>query len=40
MVFVLVTDRDEVDSLIDELVVHTKKLVKATTKEIDKWRRT
>lgn len=30
---------DEVDSLIDELVVHTKKLVKATSKEIDKWRR-
>lgn len=39
MVFVLATDRDEVDSLIDELVVHTKKLVKATSKEIEKWTR-
>ncbi|CAN8246641.1 unnamed protein product [Cochlearia groenlandica] len=30
---------DEVDSLIDELVVSTKRFVKATSKEIDKWRR-
>jgi hypothetical protein len=30
---------DEVGSLIDELVINTKKLVKATSREIEKWRR-
>lgn len=33
----VIFDRNEVDSLIDELVVSTKKLVKATTNEIEKW---
>lgn len=32
-------DRDEVDSLIDELVVNTKKLAKVASDEFDKWRR-
>ncbi|XP_019228611.1 PREDICTED: protein TRIGALACTOSYLDIACYLGLYCEROL 5, chloroplastic [Nicotiana attenuata] len=32
-------NQDEVGELIDELVVNTKKLIKATTQELDKWRR-
>ncbi|XP_038712960.1 uncharacterized protein LOC120006909 isoform X2 [Tripterygium wilfordii] len=31
--------QDEISSLIDELVINTKKLVRATSKEIEKWRR-
>ncbi|KAB5512426.1 hypothetical protein DKX38_029492 [Salix brachista] len=30
---------DEIGGLIDELVINTKKLVKATSREIEKWRR-
>ncbi|XP_059297390.1 uncharacterized protein LOC132050249 [Lycium ferocissimum] len=32
-------NRNEVGELLDELVVNTKKLIKATTQELDKWRR-
>ncbi|KAJ8526457.1 hypothetical protein K7X08_028934 [Anisodus acutangulus] len=32
-------NQDEVGELLDELVVNTKKLIKATTQELDKWRR-
>lgn len=31
--------KDEIGALINELVINTKKLVKATTREVDKWRR-
>ena len=31
--------RDEITALVDDLVINTKKLVRATTKEIEKWRR-
>lgn len=31
--------RDEIGALVDELVDNTKKLIKATEREIDKWRR-
>ncbi|KAL5538259.1 hypothetical protein UlMin_027754 [Ulmus minor] len=31
--------QDEIGALIDELVDNTKKLARATSKEIDKWRR-
>ncbi|KAF5727091.1 hypothetical protein HS088_TW22G00778 [Tripterygium wilfordii] len=31
--------QDEISSLIDELVTNTKKLVKATSREMEKWRR-
>ncbi|KAJ4953638.1 hypothetical protein NE237_030470 [Protea cynaroides] len=31
--------QDEIGALIDEVVIHTKKLIRATSKEIDKWRR-
>lgn len=31
--------RDELSGLIDELVISTKKVFRATSKEIDKWRR-
>ncbi|GLU16317.1 hypothetical protein SLE2022_327560 [Rubroshorea leprosula] len=31
--------QDDINALIDELVINTKKLVRATSKEIDKWRR-
>ncbi|XP_077224644.1 glycine-rich protein [Tasmannia lanceolata] len=31
--------QDEIGVLIDELVVNTKRLIKTTSKEIDKWRR-
>ncbi|TKW27220.1 hypothetical protein SEVIR_3G243700v4 [Setaria viridis] len=30
---------DQIDVLLDELIENTKKLIKATSKEIDKWRR-
>ncbi|KAJ1262955.1 hypothetical protein BS78_09G147900 [Paspalum vaginatum] len=30
---------DQIDILVDELIENTKKLIKATSKEIDKWRR-
>ncbi|KAK9094773.1 hypothetical protein Scep_026242 [Stephania cephalantha] len=30
---------DEINALIDELVVNSKKLIRATSREIDKWRR-
>lgn len=35
----LLAFRDDIDSLVDEIVVNTKKLIKATSKELDKWRR-
>ncbi|KAL3845737.1 hypothetical protein ACJIZ3_003140 [Penstemon smallii] len=31
--------QDEIGALVDELVVNTKKLIQATSKEVDKWRR-
>ncbi|KAI8000445.1 hypothetical protein LOK49_LG09G01892 [Camellia lanceoleosa] len=31
--------QDEIGALIDELVMNTKKLIKATSTEVDKWRR-
>ncbi|GAV71993.1 hypothetical protein CFOL_v3_15482 [Cephalotus follicularis] len=31
--------QDDIGTLIDELVINTKKLVRATSREIDKWRR-
>ena len=31
--------RDEIGALVDDLVDNTKKLVRATSREIDKWRR-
>ncbi|GKV35156.1 hypothetical protein SLE2022_236840 [Rubroshorea leprosula] len=31
--------QDDISALIDELVLNTKKLARATSKEIDKWRR-
>ncbi|KAK1386794.1 chorion class B protein L11 [Heracleum sosnowskyi] len=31
--------QDEIGTLIDDLVVNTKKLIRATSKEVDKWRR-
>ncbi|KAF8405634.1 hypothetical protein HHK36_007710 [Tetracentron sinense] len=31
--------QDEIGALIDEVVINTKKLIRATSKEIDKWRR-
>ncbi|KAG8378572.1 hypothetical protein BUALT_Bualt08G0150800 [Buddleja alternifolia] len=31
--------QDEIGSLVDELVVNTKKLIQATSREVDKWRR-
>lgn len=31
--------RNEVDALIDEFVIKTKRLMVAASKEIDKWRR-
>lgn len=35
----LLAFRDDIDSLVHEIVVNTKKLIKATSKELDKWRR-
>ncbi|XP_004250103.1 protein TRIGALACTOSYLDIACYLGLYCEROL 5, chloroplastic [Solanum lycopersicum] len=32
-------NHDEVGQLIDEIVANTKKLIKTTTQELDKWRR-
>lgn len=31
--------KDEIGDLVDELVKNTKRLIRATSKEIDKWRR-
>lgn len=31
--------RDDIGALVEELVDNTKKLVRATTREMDKWRR-
>lgn len=31
--------RDEIGALVDDLIINTKKLISATSKEIDKWRR-
>lgn len=31
--------QDEIGALVDELVINTKKLIRATSKEVDKWRR-
>lgn len=31
--------RDDITALVDDLVINTKKFIKATSKEIDKWRR-
>ncbi|KAK2975637.1 hypothetical protein RJ640_021082 [Escallonia rubra] len=31
--------QDEIGALVDDLVVSTKKLIKATSREVDKWRR-
>ncbi|PIN01570.1 RNA helicase [Handroanthus impetiginosus] len=31
--------QDEIGALVDELVVNTKKLIQATSREVDKWRR-
>ncbi|XP_052200798.1 uncharacterized protein LOC127807177 isoform X2 [Diospyros lotus] len=31
--------QDEIGVLFDELVINTKKLIKATSKEVEKWRR-
>lgn len=31
--------RDEIGALVDELVLNTKKLIQATSREVDKWRR-
>ncbi|KAE8022201.1 hypothetical protein FH972_008025 [Carpinus fangiana] len=30
---------DEIGALVDELVINTKKLIRATSREVDKWRR-
>lgn len=37
--WVLLASRDEIVSYIDEIIVNTKKLIKATSKEMEKWRR-
>ncbi|CAO2834432.1 unnamed protein product [Amaranthus hypochondriacus] len=34
-----VPSRDDVNALVDDLVINTKKLMDAASKEIDKWRR-
>jgi hypothetical protein len=31
--------QDEIAALVDEFVINTKKLIRATSREIDKWRR-
>ena len=31
--------QDDIGALVDEVVINTKKLIRATSKEIDKWRR-
>ncbi|XP_059631071.1 protein TRIGALACTOSYLDIACYLGLYCEROL 5, chloroplastic [Cornus florida] len=31
--------QDEINALVDDLVMNTKKLIKATSREVDKWRR-
>lgn len=31
--------QDEMGAIVDELVINTKKLIRATSREIDKWRR-
>ncbi|KAG2710052.1 hypothetical protein I3843_04G006800 [Carya illinoinensis] len=31
--------QDEIGALVDELVINTKKLIRATSREVDKWRR-
>ncbi|KAJ7975561.1 glycine-rich protein [Quillaja saponaria] len=33
------SSQDEINALVDELVINTKKLIRATSKEIDKWRK-
>lgn len=34
----VVYGRDEISGLVDELVVNTKKLIRATSREVNKWR--
>ncbi|RZB92198.1 Protein EARLY-RESPONSIVE TO DEHYDRATION 7, chloroplastic [Glycine soja] len=34
-----IISEDDITALVDDLVINTKKLIKATSKEIDKWRR-
>jgi len=36
---IFVIFRDDITALVDDLVINTKKLIRATSKEIDKWRR-
>lgn len=31
--------RDEIGALVDELIINTKKVIRATSREIDKWKR-
>nr|XP_023897929.1 keratin, type II cytoskeletal 3 [Quercus suber] len=31
--------QDEIGALVDELIINTKKVIRATSREIDKWRR-
>jgi len=31
--------RDDITALVDDIVINTKKLIKKTSREIDKWRR-
>lgn len=35
---VVVYARDEIGGLVDELVVNTKRLIRATSREVNKWR--
>lgn len=39
LVFLPGVVRDEMGAIVDELVINTKKLIRATSREIDKWRR-
>ncbi|KAL5081115.1 hypothetical protein RYX36_009536 [Vicia faba] len=34
-----VISEDDITALVDDIVINTKKLIKATSREIDKWRR-
>lgn len=34
-----IINEDDITALVDDIVINTKKLIKATSKEIDKWRR-
>ncbi|RDX69379.1 hypothetical protein CR513_51514 [Mucuna pruriens] len=34
-----IISEDDITALVDDIVINTKKLIRATSKEIDKWRR-